>query len=188
FYSGNGIYRTDGSFPELISRIGCQDFVDAISDPEEVYAGTDGVNVYFSIGDITLADDAGQNRTYQNVVLKFSPRDENWSIFSYTVRFAFFTQFGTVIKELIAPQPNGYIGELNYDTDNADIGTAIPYEMETQELDVGNMSHTKKISDKMVAYVKDGGNGTMLVRANDKDFQPLQMNMNERVNVCSNIN
>lgn len=189
FYSGNGIYRTDGTFPELISRVGVQDFVDAISDKTAVYSGTDGFNVYFSIGNITIQFDPNVKQTFSNVVLKFSPRDENWTVFTYTKQLGEMTLSPvlTVPMQFYSAQYNGDIGKINDTLFNADYGLAIPYSLETQELEMGNRSHTKVISDEIVIYTKFGGEGSFEIRSNDSDFKELTVPLSSRVNVAKGV-
>lgn len=89
YFSGLDIRRTNGGYPEQISRP-IQDFVDAIprDNWESVCAGTDGVNVYFSIGNVTV-----NRRNYTNIWLKFSTRDQSWSVHSYAGDFKFLASF-----------------------------------------------------------------------------------------------
>ncbi len=102
FFSGVDIRRTNGGYPEQISRVGVQDFIDAIPQANwtSVCAGTDQLNVYFFIGDVTLNQNKTNQRSYTNVVLKFSPRDQNWSAHSYAGNFKFFAPFVTQILAL----------------------------------------------------------------------------------------
>ncbi len=153
FYSGNGIYSTDGTFPQQISRIGVQDFIDAIQTPTQVYSGTDGFNVYFSIGQIVLTYGPEDIRTYNNVVLKFSPRDQNWQIFYYNQHLAQMVQFGIAGNDSLpyALEFDGYVSKFN-SAIITDDSKAISYELETQELEFTNRSHTKNISDKIIVF------------------------------------
>lgn len=99
YFSGVDIRRTNGGYPEQISRIGVQDFIDAIPQQNwsEVSAGTDQLNVYFFIGDVVLNQGRDNEKAYFNVVLKFSPRDQNWSVHSYAQTFKFFSAFFTEV-------------------------------------------------------------------------------------------
>lgn len=196
FYSGNGIYQTDGTFPKLISRIGVQDFVDAITDPLQVYSWQDGFNVYFSIGTVTITFNPEDKRTYQNVVLKFSTRDQNWQVFTYNQYVAQTTLFGVPGSSisLVATEYNGQIATLNVTpitgsvTTVSDDGNAIPYSLETQELEFGNRSHQKVISDRIVVYTRKGGEGMFLIKQNDGNFESADLQVNQRVNVGDQIN
>lgn len=194
FYSGNGIYRTDGGFPEMISRLAVQDFIDNIVSAGTITAGNDGLNVWFSLGDVTLRIDDNVKRTFQRVVLKFSPRDESWSVFTFNYRLSLFSTYkpGQTATEFWNAQYNGDIGQLNWqglgNQDNGDYSEAINYELETQELDMGNRSHTKIISDKIVVFTKAGTEGSFQIRGNDNDFDPVDMSLNDRVNVGDKVN
>ena len=100
FFSGVDIRRTNGSdYPEQISRFGVQDFIDAIpqSNWKNVCSGTDQLNVYFSIGDVTIRPGQTGEKSYSNVWLKFSPRDQNWSVRSYKQDFRFMSTYFTEI-------------------------------------------------------------------------------------------
>jgi hypothetical protein len=196
FYSGNGIYRTDGSFPEQISRLGVQDFLDAIANPEfqyayQIFAGTDGYNVYFSIRNITIQLGPEDRRTYSNVVLKFSPRDQNWQIFLYPYTLGQFTQFSLSPNvEFQSAMYNGALERIQYLDPSFDSTiqatddlAAINYSLETQELDFGNRAHTKVISDQIAVYTKSGGNGAIQVKPNDGDWKSAVMPLSDRINI-----
>ncbi len=102
FFSGVDVRRTNGGYPEQISRIGVQDFIDAIPQANwtSVCSGTDQLNVYFFIGDVTLNRNQDNERAYTNVVLKFSPRDEAWSVHSYADTYKFFAPFISTVSAL----------------------------------------------------------------------------------------
>jgi hypothetical protein len=102
YFSGVDIRRTNGGYPDQISRIGVQDFIDAIPQANwtSVCSGTDQLNVYFFIGDVTLNKNQDDERDYTNVVLKFSPRDESWSVHSYAQTYKFFAPYITTVTAL----------------------------------------------------------------------------------------
>lgn len=99
YYSGLDVRRTNGGYPEQISRLGVQDFIDAVplENWNDVCAGNDGLNVYFFIGDVTLNAGRTNQRNYENIVLKFSPRDETWSVHSYADTIKFFASYVTFV-------------------------------------------------------------------------------------------
>ena len=189
FYSGTGLFQTDGTFPQQISRLGVQDFVNAISNAGQVYAYSDDFNVYFSIGDVTVNFGPEDSRTYTNVVLKFSPRDQNWQVFTYNQHLAQTVQRGLPqSSKLLSAQFNGQLVYLNDPTATGDDGAAIPYSLETQELEFGNRAHTKVISDRVVVYAKNGGVGMIEIKQNDGNFESAKMQIPNRVNVGANSN
>jgi hypothetical protein len=60
--------------------------------------------------------------------------------------------------------------------------------METQELEFGDRSHTKNISDKIVVFTRNGNEGSFSVKQNDGDFKSANMTLENRVNVGANVN
>lgn len=102
YFSGLDIRRTNGGYSEQISRLGVQDFIDAIpyANWSSVALGTDQLNVYVSIGTVTLNKNQDNERMHTNVVLKFSPRDQTWSPHSYADTFKFLVPFTTTVTTL----------------------------------------------------------------------------------------
>jgi hypothetical protein len=183
FFSGQDIRRTVGDFPEQISRLGVQDFIDAIpqSNWYNVSCGNDGFNVYFSIGNVTINNNRNEQKTYNNVVLKFSTRDETWSVHSYANSFKFFSQFTTTAgRTLIGATTAGDVQTLNSGT--TDNSSPIYYELETQEIDFGNRATFKAISDDIVVFTKNGQNGYFEVLPNGMTTtKTLKGDMTKRV-------
>lgn len=189
FFSGQDIRRTSGDFPEQISRLGVQDFVDAIpqSSWTNVVAGNDGFNVYFSIGNVTLFTNTNDQVTYNNVILKFSVRDQAWSIHSYADQYRFFAQYTTSAngRTMVGAETSGNVQTLNIGT--TDNGTSIFYALETQEQNLGNRAHLKKIADKIVVFTKNGEDSEVQVRIEDKDYKKIPMTLSDRVNIGRDV-
>lgn len=190
FFSGLDIRRTNGGYPEQISRAGVQDFIDAIlpANWSNVCAGTDGLNIYFSIGDITLNTNKDDQKTFTNVVLKFSPRDETWSVHSYANTYRFFIQYlNSTQYVLLGSNTAGSLHQMNVDGQATDNGTPIYFELETQEIEFGQRSHLKKIADKIVIYTENGQDSSFQAREDDGDFKDIKLNLIDRVNIGQNI-
>lgn len=182
FFSGQDIRRTQGDFPEQISRLGVQDYIDAIpqSSWANVCAGTDGFNVYFSIGNITLNTNQDTQVSYSNVVLKFSTRDGSWSVHAQGQQHRFYAQFTTSAgRTMIEADTSGNIQTMNSGT--TDNSTAINYNLETQDLEFGNRAHTKKISDKIAVFTQNGQDGNIAIKSNGGDFVPIIINLSNRI-------
>lgn len=183
FFSGIDIRRTDGGFPEQISRAGVQDIIDAIpkANWSSVSSGTDGLNVYFSVGDVTVNSNQDNQTTITNCVLKFSPRDQNWSVHSYANDFQLFTLFTdtTNATKMIGADSIGEVQFLNLGiTDN---GSAIDYELITQDIEFGNRAHLKKISDEIAVFTNNGQD-SFLSCAEDGEYKDVPIKLNDRVN------
>ena len=189
FFSGQDICRTDSSFPEQISRFGVQDWLDAIPQAnwDKVAAGNDGMNVYFSIGNVTMNVNQDTQMTYYNVVLKFSTRDQTWSVHSYGDYFQYFTQYTTTAGRLMyGADSNSMVHIMNYGT--TDNGRPIFYELITQELEFGERSHTKKIADKIAIMTKNGQDGMIEITPDDNDPVGLPVTLQPRVAVAKDLN
>lgn len=190
YFSGIDIRRTNGGYPEQISRLGCQDFIDAVpqSNWSSVCSGNDGLNVYFSIGDVTLSTGQYNQRTFTNVVLKFSTRDESWSIHSYAQKPRFYTQYtnSTNGQKMISSDTGGNVQTVNVGT--TDNGTPIYYELETQEYDFSNRAHSHQISDQIVVFTNNGIDSTLQIKSNDDDYKDINITLSKRVNIGESIN
>lgn len=189
FFSGQGIWRTTGNFPQQISRLGVQDFLDAVPQTSwaNVTAGNDGYNVYFAIGDVTLRINTNDQTTYNNIVLKFSTRDESWSIHSYAHEYRNYAQYTTSSgRTFIGSDTSGRVQTINVDT--TDSGTPIYFELITHDQYFGNKAHTKSLSDKMIVFTNYGLDSGMQIKTNDGDFTDVIQTLNERVNVSRNLN
>ena len=190
FFTGTDIRRTVGDYPEQISRLGVQDFINEIpqSSWTNVNLGHDDWNVYVSIGNVTLNNIGADERTYTNVVLKFSTRDESWSVHSYGQLQRRYIQFtnndGKLFLELDTRGQAQTVNEIN---SMADDGTPINYELELQHMEFGNLSHTKQISDKVVIYNQFGLASSLQVKADDGDYQDVDMSLEDYVSVGKNI-
>lgn len=185
FFSGYDIRQTTGDFPIQISRLGVQDFLDAIPQANwaSVAAGTDGLNVYFSCGNVTVGF-----TTYNNLVLKYSPRDQNWSVHSYAQLPRFFCQYtsSTNGRKMIGADTGGNVQTYNVGT--TDNTTAINFLLETQELEFGNRAHVNNINDKLVIFTKYGLNSRIDVSQDDDDYIPARGSLGDRVNILSDLN
>ena len=189
FFSGKDIRRTNGDYPEQISRLGCQDFIDAIPQANwsSVSLWHDDFNVYASIGDVTLNDNQNNETTYVKMVLKFSVRDNTWSIHSYAQKFLYGTELtNTSGRTVIVAEESGKLQTLNSGfTDN---GTSIFFELISQDLEFGSRSHTKKISDKFVVFSRYGGSAGIQIQADDNQPKDIVIDLNDTNAVGKNIN
>lgn len=197
FFSGTGCYRTNGGYPELISRNGVQDIIDAMdpADWPNVSSGTDGFNVYFSLGQITFHKNQSNQRIVDNVWIKFSVRDQSWSVHSYRDFFFGFTQYTDENGQLMRGATDaGNVQTVNLGTTDGgnavlDIaGNAIPFYLETQDLDWGDRSHLKGVSDKMAIFTDNGLASTLQARLDGSTLQNIITTLNQRVSVTTGIN
>lgn len=189
YFSGQDIRRTNGGFPETITRIGCQDFINAIphANWSSVALGTDGFNVYASIGDITLNTNTSYQVSYTNLVLKFSTRDESWSIHSYGQKHRFYAQFTTSSgRTMVEADAKGNVQTMN--TGLTDNGSPLFYELITQDIDFGNRSHVKKITNQMAVFTLNGQNSSLQYSSEYGDFIQIPVQLNSGTTILKNQN
>lgn len=190
FFSGIDVRRTNGGFPEEISRAGVQDIIDAIPQANwgNVALGTDGLNVYASVGTVTLRTGQNNQKTITNCVLKFSTRDQNWTIYSYAQNFQFFSQLtNTNGQLLLGADTSGNVQMINYGT--TDNGTVINYNLELQDLEFGNRGHLKQISDQITVFMKNGSGSRIQCRENGSVTpKDIPMKTIDDVNIGEDIN
>lgn len=190
FFSGKDIRRTDGGFPQQISRLGVQDFVDAIpqSSWANVGAGADDWSVRFSIGNVTLNTGKDNQKTYSNVVLKFSVRDESWSVHSYKNQPRFYVKHTTTAngKTLLSADTSGNVQTVDLGT--TDNTTPIFYSATTQDLELGARQNVKEISDTVTIFTQNGENSRIQLSTDDGTPQDVPGKLIERVNTLRNVN
>lgn len=199
FYSGIDIRATTGSYPEQISRTGVQDYLDAIpqSYKTSVTSGNDGLNVYFSIGTVTVGTGDDKQMTYVNTVLKYSTRDQSWSIHYYAQLPVYFSQFinptrGNPLKAIFS-DTTGSVQTLNMGvtdgqtTETSGNGGSINYFLESQDIDLDNRAHTDALSNTLVVFTNHGIDSKIQIRDVDGDYTDVQQQLNLRVNIASDI-
>lgn len=175
FFSGIDIRQTDGGLPTLISRAGVQDIINAIPQANwsKVAAGTDGLNVYFDVGDVTLNANTSDAFTITNCELKFSPRDQAWSVHSRGSRYYFFTLYTDTNGQLMrGADTGGLVQTINLGT--SDNGIDISFQLTTQDLEFGNRGHLKSIADQISFYSLFASKSTALMLA-DGEKQNMQV-------------
>lgn len=185
FFTGKDIRVTNGGFPNQISRLGVQDFIDAIAQSSwvNVTAGTDGWSVFFNIGTVTVGT-GDDKRTFNNVQLKFSVLDQSWAVRSYPAQIGPMAQYTTTTygRKAVFSDYAGNAQVLDYGT--TDNSTAIYYELVTQSLDFSNRSHQNQINDDLAIYMKFGGLARFAWRADERgEFLPIKVTLTRRVNI-----
>lgn len=86
---------------------------------------------------------------------------------------------------LVGIDPAGDVQTINAGKD--DDGTPIYFELETQDLEFGNASHFKEVSDKIVIFSKDGQDSQISVKADQGNYNPVQVELLGRVNIGQDI-
>jgi len=184
FYTGKEIMRTDGGYPEQISRISVQPYLDAIGDSSVVNMWSDYSTVYVSIGDVVVS-----GQLHKNVVLKFSTLDESWTTYEYP---RFLKGFVTYKDELVGGASVVLDGSLvKVQSGYTDFGADVPFNFETQNVLLGNL-HQKSITDRVVIVSRYASSTTVYCILDA--FSPstkrveLPVKLTDFVTACKNVN
>ena len=87
---------------------------------------------------------------------------------------------------MVAADSNGDVQCINIGKN--DDGTPIYFELETQDLEFGDRTHLKQISDKIVVFCKYADASTLEVKANDGNYKQVKIDLEDRVNIGQDIN
>jgi hypothetical protein len=181
FYTGKEIMRTDGGYPEQISRIAVQDYIDAAApNINEVNLFADNTNVYVSIGTVTK-----QGKAHSNVVLKFNVLDETWTTYEYPRFVRGIVEYN---RELVGGADSSFV---KLQTGYTDFGENIPFALETQNLLVGNV-HKKSITNRII-FATRYANSTSMYAVLDglsgkKKTIELPARLDDFITQCSSVN
>lgn len=80
---------------------------------------------------------------------------------------------------LVAADTNGNIQCINIGTN--DNGTPIFYELETQEIELSERSHIKKVQNKIVVLSQKAEGSQIKIKQDDKDYEGLQITLDSTV-------
>ena len=172
FANEHGVYVTKGGFPQKISRF-VQDYFDNMSSDnyQHIAGGTDGRHYLCSIGDITI-----NNKTIENVVLRYTINSQEWAVRSYPSMPRVFSQYidGTEVK-LLYGDDNGQVFQLDSSAAD-DNGTPIAYELDTEDFFQPLKGMKKTIKDRIVVHSLASSGAKLLMRAdsdNEADWKAI---------------
>lgn len=170
FFNAKGIWVTMGDQPVRISRP-VQKWIDGMSASfyDDVAGYCDNMHYFCSIGDCTIDD-----KTYSNVVLRYTIDTKEWTVYSYANQFRVFTLFidsGT--EKIVGGDTTARVLQIESSslTDN---GTDISFELETQELDFGSRGIFKEITERIMLYGENTNNVTLSVNLVNPESRKTQ--------------
>lgn len=170
FFNEKGVWVTKGEYPLLISRF-VQPWIDGMSASayENVAGACDGVHYYCSIGDCTV-DGTG----YTNVVLRYTVATQEWAVFSYPYEFrAMSSYIDSSAYKILGASDDGYVMEIDAKNVYSDAGTAIAYEIESHDQDLGSRAIMKSIDNKAYVFGDNVGSALIQVKIDDADWQTI---------------
>ena len=168
FYHDSGFYRYAGGYPVKISKP-VKDIVDAIpfSQYESIVSWKDTENIYWSIGNVTVAE-AKESVTYKNAVLRYTESSEVWTLYSYSTdirRGMTYTRDSTLAR-LVATD-YGIVATFN--SGSLDIEAPINYRMRTKWYEWDGLINQKVIRE--IGAYAEKSNAMELAYQADEEIQ-----------------
>jgi hypothetical protein len=170
FWNERGIFKTNGGYPQKISRK-IQDIIDEVNS--SVCAWSDSEMVYFSIGDITI-----DGLSLTNCVIVFHIDTQTWTLFSYGSNIVKMHRYIDSTEKVIAGDDSGQVWILNQGSED------VEYYLQTQNIETGYRSRMKDIS-QIVVFTRDIKTGVLSVKSEEKDYTVLG-NIDKDVSVINN--
>jgi hypothetical protein len=172
FFNPKGVWVTNGGEPIRISRR-VQKWIDGMSATfyDDVAGYADGEHAYFSIGDCTVDE-----RSFTNIVLRYTLETKEWTVLSYANQFRCFTKYtdsGT--EKIVGGTTDSKIFQIESSA-TSDNGTAINFEIDTHEMDFGSRGIIKEIHEKIMMYGQNPENVLLSVKIDDGDWMFLGAN------------
>lgn len=168
FFNPEGIWMTNGGFPIRISDF-VRPYIDGMSSAfyGSVSGYTDGRYYWCSIGNSTIG-----TTTYSNVVLRYSILSKEWAVLSYANRPM------TMARYIDGNDVTTVIGDstarvLTLDSGLTDNGTAIPFELETQDLEFGSRGIIKEIHDRIMVYSENAPEMIIQIQIDGGDWKTI---------------
>lgn len=160
----NGIWATNGGYPQRISRP-IADIIEAIpaANFENITSYCDDSYAQWSVGDIKI-----DGITQQNVVIKFNLDDNSFNVRSYGEVISFQTRYVSGGKRYIATA-NDDSEVFTMDTGTTDNEKALSFQLDLEENDFGLRGRTKTIT-QMSAFITGTENAQLLARCDSQDI------------------
>ena len=165
FFNSKGIFETTGSYPRKVSRK-IQKIIDAIpaSYHSSVSGWSEGENVFFSVGDLTI-----DGLSITNAIIKYNLDTQRWTLYKTPTEMKVWSRFiGTNGEELImAGDDDGNVWDIFTSTYTLDGTTKIDWRIRYQPQELGSRGLIKSIS-KSVAYTLGAKNAVVNCRINEE--------------------
>lgn len=184
FFSPYGIFRTDGGYPEWISKP-VQDFIDAVPLANWAKTAAYSDDKYYEcfIGDVTVS-----GVSYTNVSLRIDTTNQTWTVRSYAKTFRAFDRFysSTYGAINIGGSSDGSVYLMN--NGNSDDGAVINYSIITHVVDFGRMGSNKVITDKVFIFTDKGAGSFFEAILDEQTRVPLGGSIVGQVHKISPVN
>jgi len=167
----NGAWVTQGGEPQKISTFMVDRIIKSCSAENlvNVSSGTDEEHIFWSFPSVTI-----DGETYTNVVLKYNIAQNTWDARQYPTHHRVYAKYVDSDENVftVFGDDDGFVKKL--DVGYTDSGKAIPYTLETQDMDFGLRMFQKEIN-RMAVITENVSKGSLLWRNRhqSEDWQPV---------------
>lgn len=172
FFNPNGIFVTDGGYPQEISRP-VANWIKAVN--ANYYTNVAGLadedHYYCSIGDVTV-----DSRAFTNVWLVYTVSSRNWHVYSFADQFLAMTKYITTAGAVtyVGADADGDVQTLF--SGNTDNTSPIFYEYLHGQKVFGSRATTKTLAH-LAVFAENAGGAVIGVSENGRSARPIQGNL-----------
>ena len=176
FLGYNGIYASTGGTPKLISAK-IQKIIDGAtkSGLEAGAMGRKGLNIFCSLGDVTLYNaDGSTDRTLTNVTVEYNLRQETWYVHT-GIDAKFFHNYVTSsdIERLEYSGSSGHVYELLYGTKDDNVNE-IPFRIDSNSITLNKEFENIAYPKQIIIETKSGSGIQCFISLDDGDWYEIQ--------------
>ena len=185
FAHDSGIYRYSGGYPVEISRP-VSDIYDAVpySQLDDIIAFNDSDHVYFSLGNVTVAE-TKESVTIRNCVLRFTESSEVWTVYSLSneARAGITYNSGSAISRIIGTD-HGVVATFGSGT--TDFGEPIKYRLRTKWYEWEGMA-TSKVVEEILAICEKAQTTELMYQVDEQTAWTSLGQLKQYLNFLKNL-
>lgn len=167
FANNDGLYVTQGGYPQKISRF-VQDYFDGMSSAnyQNIACGSDGKHIFCSLGDVTI-----NGKTITSAVLRYTVQSQEWAVLSYPTQPRVFSSYiSTNDVQLLYGDNDGNVIQIDSTAVNdsyAATSANIDYEIDFYDIFRPLRGAKKVIKDRVIVN-SENSSGACLYYKTDK--------------------
>lgn len=177
FLDYGGIYGTTGGLPTLLSRK-IERYIKGATKAglEAAAAGTKGLSVFFTIGDVTLYNEDGStDKVLSDVCIEYNAGDQNWYIHTNVTQNQFINFINTTgAEELWGTATSTDASVLSFLESDTDEDSEIFMRVDTQEIQLLKEFETYATPVALVTEIYRGSQAKALISLDRDKFYELE--------------
>lgn len=177
FLDYGGIYGTTGGLPTLLSRK-IERYIKGATKAglEAAAAGTKGLSVFFTIGDVTLYNEDGStDKVLNDVCIEYNAGDQNWYVHTNVTNSQFINFINTAgAEQLWGTSTSTDASVLSFLEGDTDESAEIFMRFDTQEIQLLKEFETNATPIALVTEVYRGSQAKAFVSLDKNQFYELE--------------